>query len=194
MDDHRLRDEDVHERLARLDEVLGQLEQTPGQTAEAALDAVSLLTEVYGEALARIMDVIAGGAADATLAKTLAADELIGHLLVLHDIHPAPVEDRVKGALASIRPYLQSHGGDVQLAGISGGVARVVLAGSCDGCSSSAQTLEFAVEQAVLAAAPELSRVAPVRAASQDTGPLIPPEALLRKPPAAAGRTAGGAA
>ncbi|MGW4567748.1 NifU family protein, partial [Streptomyces sp. NPDC004561] len=48
----RLRDPAVEARLARLDEVLAGLESAPGP----ALEAVRLLTEVYGEALARMLD------------------------------------------------------------------------------------------------------------------------------------------
>ena len=38
-------------------------------------------------------------------------------------------------------------------------MARVRLLGSCDGCPSSSITLKSAVEQAVVAAAPEIVRV-----------------------------------
>ncbi|MES4893196.1 NifU family protein, partial [Streptomyces sp. NPDC096012] len=70
----RLPDPAVEARLARLDEVLAQLESAPGP----ALEAVTLLTEVYGEALARVLD-----HADAPLRERLVEDELLGHLLVL---------------------------------------------------------------------------------------------------------------
>ena len=34
------------------------------------------------------------------------------HLLLLHGLHPVPVEERVRGALDEVRPYLESHGGE----------------------------------------------------------------------------------
>lgn len=86
-------------RLAWLDETLGRLEQMPGPTAETALDAVAALTEVYGEALARVMD---RAAADATLTGALADDRLLGHLLTLHDIHPRPAAVSAPGSAAFI--------------------------------------------------------------------------------------------
>ena len=58
-----------------------------------------------------------------------------------------------------MRPYLQSHSGDVELLGIDEGVARLRLQGSCDGCPSSASTLELAIEQALEEAAPDLAGI-----------------------------------
>jgi Fe-S cluster biogenesis protein NfuA len=163
----RLTDQDVERRLAHLEDLLGRLEQIPGVAAAIGLDAARELAEVYGEALARVMDHLAGvpSARDAA-----AADDLIGHLLVLHGIHPQPVEERVTRALDGIRPAL--HGGDVRLAGIADGIARVELSGG--GCPSSASTVELAVRETVLAAAPELRDVQPVRAAPAATPALIP--------------------
>ena len=44
---------------------------------------------------------------------------------------------------------MESHGGDVELLGLEDGVARIRLAGSCDGCPASASTLELAIKQAL---------------------------------------------
>ena len=62
-------------------------------------------------------------------------------------------------ALDSVRPYMESHGGNVELLGIEDGVARLRLEGSCNGCAASASTLELAVEQALQATAPDLEGI-----------------------------------
>ena len=63
-------------------------------------------------------------------------------------------------ALDSVRPYLGSHGGDVELLGVTDdGVVRLRLLGSCDSCPSSTVTLELAVEGAIQAAAPEVTSI-----------------------------------
>jgi Fe-S cluster biogenesis protein NfuA len=161
--------------------MLSRLEQTPGPTAELGLDAVAVLTEVYGEALARVAD----RAADSPVLPALASDELVQQLFVLHGVHPDPVEVRVERALESVRPYLHSHGGDVSLVGVEGGIAVLRLSGHCDGCRASTATLESAVRDAVLAIAPELAGVEalPATAPAHDAPAvpaLIPVEALLR--------------
>ncbi|GAA4310656.1 NifU family protein [Streptomyces venetus] len=152
----RLADPDVEARLARLDEVLDGLEPVPGPATEA----VRLLTEVYGEALARVLD-----HADEQLAGSLAEDELLGHLLVLHDIHPEPAELRAARAVERLRPAVQERGGDVEWAGVEGEVGRVRLTsgGGCgSGCGDGATQVTDAVREAVLAVAPELTAVEPL--------------------------------
>jgi Fe-S cluster biogenesis protein NfuA len=158
----------VEERLALLDRLLGQIEQVPGPGSELALDAVATLTAIYGEALARIIDAMPEAAAG------LAADELLGHLLILHGLSPVPARERIIAALRAVR----SHGGDIRLAGLDGGVARVQLAAR--GCSSAAATLRDAITEAVLAAAPELTAVEVESAPVAVEPALIPVEAVLR--------------
>ncbi|EFL30064.1 conserved hypothetical protein [Streptomyces viridochromogenes DSM 40736] len=152
----RLADPDVEARLARLDEVLDGLEPVPGPATEA----VRLLTEVYGEALARVLD-----HAGEQLAGSLAEDELLGHLLVLHDIHPEPAERRAARAVERLRPAVQERGADVEWAGVEGEVGRVRLktGGGCgSGCGDGATQVTDAVREAVLAVAPELTAVEPL--------------------------------
>lgn len=154
----RLADPAVESRLARLDQVLEGLESAPGPTTRSATEAVRLLTEVYGEALARVMD-----HADAQLSERLADDELLGHLLVLHGIHPEPVERRAARAVERLRPAVRERGGDVEWAGVDGEVGRVRLT-TGGGCGSGCGTgdVTAAVREAVLAVAPELTAVEPV--------------------------------
>ncbi|KOV97743.1 nitrogen fixation protein NifU [Streptomyces sp. NRRL B-1140] len=152
----RLADPDVEARLARLDQALESLEAVAGPTTRSATEAVALLTEVYGEALARVLD-----QADEALAERLADDELLGHLMVLHDIHPEPAERRAARAVERLRPAVQERGGDVEWAGVEGQVARVRLTkGGCgSGCGSGGSEVTDVVRAAVLAAAPELTAV-----------------------------------
>ena len=95
--------------------------------------------------------------------RRLAGDELIGALLVLHDLHPVPLLDRVGTALDTVRPALGMHDGDVELLGIveedDGVVVQLRLAGSCHGCPSSMITMSQGVERAIHEAAPEVARV-----------------------------------
>jgi Fe-S cluster biogenesis protein NfuA/nitrite reductase/ring-hydroxylating ferredoxin subunit len=155
-----LDDQGLQERAARMETLLGEIEslQDPNARAKAA-EVVQVLLELYGEGLARMMEVIAEGEERESLFEALAEDELVSHLLLLHGLHPLDVETRVIRALEEVRPYLRSHGGNVELLGIEGDVARVRLQGSCDGCPSSAVTLKLAIEEAVQKAAPDLEGI-----------------------------------
>ncbi|CUW25993.1 NifU family protein [Streptomyces reticuli] len=170
----RLPDPAVEARLARLDEVLAGLESAPGP----ALEAVRLLTEVYGEALARVLDHAAQ-----PLLQQLADDELLGHLLVLHGIHPEPPERRAARAVERLRPAVRERGGDLDWAGVEGRVARVRLrtGGGCgSGCGGGSADVMEAVRAAVLAVAPELESVEPV-AAERAAAPAFVPLSTLRR-------------
>ena len=92
------------------------------------------------------------------LVGQLTADELLASLLVANGLHPDDVNVRISSALDSVRPFLAGHGGDVELLDIDEAVGAVHLRliGSCDGCPSSAVTLQHAVERAILEAAPEI--------------------------------------
>jgi Fe-S cluster biogenesis protein NfuA/nitrite reductase/ring-hydroxylating ferredoxin subunit len=141
--------------IGRVEGLLGELESLPDARArDTALETVQAVVELYGAGLERIVADV--GELQTTL---LARDELVAHLLLLHDLHPVAVEERVREALESVRPYLGSHGGDVELLGVDEGVARVRMQGSCEGCPASSMTLKLAIEDAVLKAAPDVERV-----------------------------------
>jgi Fe-S cluster biogenesis protein NfuA/nitrite reductase/ring-hydroxylating ferredoxin subunit len=83
-------------------------------------------------------------------------DDLVASLLLLYGLHPLDVEARVLVALDKVRPYLRSHGGNVDLLGVQEGIVRLQLQGSCNGCASSAMTLNLAIEEAIYNAAPDI--------------------------------------
>ena len=145
--------------VARVEALLEELDGVAdGPARETATALVQALLEVYGEGLARLVDHVAERD-DGTLADALARDELVAPLLILHGLHPVPLERRVLGALAEVRPYLETHGGNVELLGVEEGVVRLQLQGSCSGCPSSAVTLKHAVEEAIHKAAPDVSAI-----------------------------------
>jgi Fe-S cluster biogenesis protein NfuA/nitrite reductase/ring-hydroxylating ferredoxin subunit len=165
--------------IGRVEGLLSELDSLPDAAArELALETVQALLELYGAGLERIV-----GRLGDLQATSLVSDELVAHLLLLHGLHPVSVEERVREALDGVRPYLGSHGGDVELVEVRDGVARVRMQGSCEGCPASAMTLKLAIEDAVLRAAPDVERVEADAEASPAGSPLLQIE-LVR--PAAA--------
>jgi Fe-S cluster biogenesis protein NfuA len=144
----------------RIEQILDELEAAADpSTYDQAAEALRLVVELYGAGLARMAHLVEERAPD--LSEAFASDDLIASLLLVHGLHPESLARRVEGALARVRPLLAAHGGDVELLGLDeqAGVVRLRLLGSCDGCPSSSITLQSAVEQAIVEAAPEIVRL-----------------------------------
>ena len=176
MDEGKLR-----ERVSRIETLLEEIEALEDPRARArSAEMVQTLLELYGEGLGRIVEAV-GRLGGQDLKDELLEDELISHLLLLHGLHPVDVETRVLGALDEVRPYLESHGGNVQFLGIEGDVALVRLEGSCDGCPSSTMTLKLAIEEAIQKAAPEREGVQAEGVAEQPQQATIVAGPTLRR-------------
>ncbi len=148
------------DHVARVEGLLEELDGlADSPAADTATQLVQALLDLYGEGLARIVAEVAERDHDGELAEALGGDELVAHLLLLHGLHPVPLEARVRGALDEVRPYLETHGGNVALLGVDEGVVRLQLQGSCSGCPSSAVTLKLAVEEAIHQAAPDVTEI-----------------------------------
>jgi Fe-S cluster biogenesis protein NfuA/nitrite reductase/ring-hydroxylating ferredoxin subunit len=152
-------DVEAQDRVARVESLLEEVEGIGDPSARnKATELVQALLELYGSGLERIVERVAERD-DGELAAAFAGDELIAHLLLLHDLHPVPLEARINRALEDVRPYLESHGGDVTLLGLDDGVVRLRLQGSCSGCPSSTVTLKLAIEEAIHKVAPDVAMI-----------------------------------
>ena len=68
--------------------------------------------------------------------------------------------ERVEQALDSIRPYLQTDGGDVSVLEITpNNVVKLKLLGTCASCSMSIMTFKAGLEQAIKKSVPEIVAV-----------------------------------
>jgi Fe-S cluster biogenesis protein NfuA len=144
----------------RIEQLLDELQATADpRSFDRAQELLRLVSDLYGGGLARVVELAREQAPG--LIEAFVADDLVASLLLVHGLHPASVASRVEEALAQVRPFLASHGGDVELLGIDpdAGAVHLRLLGSCDGCPSSAVTLQMAVERAIVEAAPEIIRI-----------------------------------
>ena len=96
---------------------------------ERAQQLVREVVGLYGAGLERIVDGSLSG--EQGLRERLATDDLVASLLLVHGLHPHDVHRRVSDALDRVRPYLGSHGGDVQLVEVEpdDGTVRLAFAG-----------------------------------------------------------------
>ena len=160
------------ELVARVQELQAALDGADGSAAaRLAEELVAAVVQMYGSGLERILDALfAAGEQGERIAVSLTEDALVSTLLLIHDLHPVPLQERVQAALDSVRPYMESHGGNVELLGLEQGVAKIHLQGSCSDCSASAVTLELAIKQALEDAAPDLEGLEVTGVAPQTMG------------------------
>jgi Fe-S cluster biogenesis protein NfuA len=146
------------ELVERVQELLGSLDEIADPFAQQRVqELIGAVLELYGAGLDRILGVVAdAGEPGLPIRDALLDDGIVASLLLIHGLYPVPLEERVVQALDSVRPFLASHGGNVELISVEEGIARLQLQGSCNGCPSSAATLEHALREAIDAAAPDL--------------------------------------
>ena len=148
---------DLQERVGRIDELVGRIDTSATDEVRAHVcELVDVLLDVHGSAFESLLDALYTMGGQPAVDEA-AEDQLVGSLLLLHGLHPLRREARVSRALEGVRPYLQSHGGDVELVEVTeDGRLLVSLEGTCDGCPSSSATLKYAIEEAVYKAAPDI--------------------------------------
>ncbi len=144
----------------RVEQLIGRLNSSGDPELRAtALELVQCVVELHGVALERMIEsIVQAPGGEAALDKAV-GDDLVASVLLLHSLHPDSVETRVLRALDTVRPYLNTHHGDVEFVGLQDGVVRLRLVGSCGSCPSSSVTLKNAVEEALFAAAPEIVEI-----------------------------------
>ena len=149
---------DSRDMAKRLQELIEQIQNQPNPAARALLqECLQSLLAFYGEGLSRILaHVQDSGAEGQSTLQQLLHDRAVSSLLLIHGLHPIALEARLREALEKVRPYMQSHGGNIELLSLEDDVARVRLEGTCRSCPSSAITLELAVRRAVEEACPDL--------------------------------------
>ncbi|MFH8410089.1 NifU family protein [Streptomyces sp. NPDC018019] len=146
--------DELRQAEARVAELVDRLAAAP-RIGEQVEELVRLLMRLYGDGLARITELL-----PVEQVAKLAADDLVGSLLILHDLHPRSTADRVAEALGRVRPFLGERDGEVELLGIDDtGLARLRLRGARGGCAATAAAVQHAVERAVRSVAPEVTGV-----------------------------------
>jgi Fe-S cluster biogenesis protein NfuA len=153
---------ELERQIERIDELVQRLESgVDPATRAAAQELVQTLMDLHGTALERILAMARSrGQAASSLVEEFAQDEIVRNVMLLYGLHPVDIETRVRAALEKTRPYMRSHGGNVELVRIDDdGRVHLHMQGSCQGCPSSAVTLKQAIEQAILETAPDVTSI-----------------------------------
>ena len=151
---------EFQDRIARIEKLIGAIDTMPDEKAKAQMrELLEALLDLHGTGLNRALEIVFDSTRDGQLLiDKLAEDSLVSSLLLLHGLHPLDLESRVRNALEKVAPRLAQHGGSVDLLGVTqDGAVKLRLAGNCHGCPSSILTLKFTIEEAIYAAAPDVT-------------------------------------
>jgi len=143
-------EENLPQIAIRLDSLIQGFEQHPiEQVREQALEMLGLVDALHREGINRMVELLWTGS-PAVLEKAL-HDPAINMLLQLYDLAPGELEPREQAemALMHVRPYIESHGGAVDILDVVDGVVHLRLSGACQGCAGSAMTLKRGIEAAL---------------------------------------------
>ncbi|MGH3666362.1 MAG: NifU family protein [Egibacteraceae bacterium] len=132
--------DDVLDRLEALVAEVSELDEPVRQRVFELLDGIDALHRL---ALTRL-----GEALDEAALADAREDPAVAWLL---DAYAVGVDQQAAAdaALESIRPYITSHGGAVEVLAVRDGVVRVRMSGACSGCTASAVTLQEGIEEAL---------------------------------------------
>jgi len=169
-------DGDVQVLSRALEEQAAQLQQcSDPATRAAALGLLRSAMELHKNALRRILEFLTE-APDSNLLTRITRDPLVSTLLVLHDLHPDDLGERIESALARVTSKLQRHGASARLLAIDGDVVRVMVEGEAH-CGSTIDSLKTMLENELVDAAPDAEIV--VEAAASPASGFIPVSSLL---------------
>lgn len=146
------------DQAARIEKLLQVVSAFPDQDARATTEElIQTVLDMYGQGLTRILELtVQATTAGQELIDTLARDELVGSLLLLHGLHPLPIEERITRTLDELQPYLNKHGGKAELLRVEQGVAYLALESSGKSCSSTLHLLKTKLEETLYEAVPDL--------------------------------------
>ena len=160
--------DDLLDELERLLHEVDALDDDVRARVFALLDGIDALHRL---AMARL----AVSLGPEQVERARANDPAVAWLL---EAYAVGVDERAaaEAALDAVRPYLHSHGGDVEVLAVQGGVVRVKLTGACSGCTASTITLRRGVEEAL---AEHFAGFAAMEVEEDDALPHAPPGATL---------------
>jgi len=138
------------EALERMGTLIEQLENLPDdQVRSQVFELLDWMEAYHRESIHRLIDLLPPEALEAAKGDPLLLPMLEAYEVIGGDHEEADALALVEEALQQVRPYIHSHGGEMELLSVEEGVVRLSLMGSCDGCPSSAITLTQGVEEAI---------------------------------------------
>ena len=138
---------DILERAAELATSL--LECGDERVAAETEELLDWLDAYHREGLGRLVEMVRQWRGELFLEQA-ALDPVVGELLATYglgtDTDSAAAERVIQLALDEVRPYIHSHGGEVEVTSVSDGVVELRMHGTCNGCTAADDTVTRRIE------------------------------------------------
>jgi len=167
---------DLQQLAERVDRSIAEVRTLDDASQVKAMAMKSAIEEFHKLGLTKIVQRLKNDARGKELLLELAEDPTVYALFSMHNLVRADLRTRVARVIEMVRPYMQSHGGDVELVEVAQDTVFLRLTGSCNGCSMSAVTLRNGVEEALQQHVPEIQKIEVISA--EPANNLVPVEAL----------------
>ncbi len=153
-------DQEVRERVRRIETLVHQCDAIPDPGLRHNVrELIQAVMELHGTALERLLTLVSEREAEVPgFIDSLAKDQFVGQLLILHGLHPDDLQTRVARALAGIEGILRGYGAHAEILGVPDGVVRLHVQGVSNNASL-AKATRAAIEDALSGAAPDAASV-----------------------------------
>lgn len=141
-----------HGWVARLDALLEALAEHPDEAVRATFgELFEGIRRLHAEGLARLVELLAEDQGRFTRALD---EPAVANLLLLYDLVTIDEQQRAREAIASVRPLIESRGGQAELLQVEEGLVHLRLAGSGDAWAVSTEMVMQALDTAFAARLP----------------------------------------
>ncbi|MEO6651500.1 MAG: NifU family protein [Ilumatobacteraceae bacterium] len=142
-----------HEILDRVAQVAERLlaGTDDGRRADVE-ELVDWLDVFHREGLGRFVEMVRQWRGELFLEQA-ALDPIVGEMLATYglgvDVDASVIDRVVQLALDEVRPYVHSHGGEIEVIGVADGIVSLRMHGSCNGCTAADDTVTSRIEVAL---------------------------------------------
>lgn len=151
--------DDLEQLAERVDKAIAEVQSLEPEIRAKAMALKSAIEEFHKAGLAHMVKTLKNDSNGKQLLFEMVDEPTVYALFAMHGLVRADLKTQVSRVIEMVRPYMQSHGGDVSLVGVEGKTVYVRLAGNCNGCSMSSVTLRNTVEESLREHVPEIENV-----------------------------------
>lgn len=151
--------DDLDQLAERVDKAIADVQTLESDVRAKAMTLKSTIEEFHKAGLTHIVKTLKNDPNGKQLLFEMVDEPTVYALFAMHGLVRADLRTQVSRVIDMVRPYMQSHGGDVSLVDVQGKTVFVQLSGNCNGCSMSSVTLRNTVEESLREHVPEIEKV-----------------------------------